>query len=848
MKKSELIHLLLHEKNEENLNQLIQQHLKLMDDKSFFDLMRVESEKEKLQDKFINITKIHLQLSDSKSTPTLEQAIRLLEAINAGKLQQQIQKDKEHLTQEFVREMLNVIQENNTTGNVDLAFSLLNMTKEVIDSQNFENLNSYLYNQYSLYYIYTNNHAKAEAFIKKALVLTHENDTSEALKVNLGLVYFRNGEYQKAIRFYENALKNGIIKDKKNIHSSKLNLSICYSEIGEFKKTLEIFENLLSDDIQDDNLLSQIYGNLSNHYGRIGRSDKERKYLLLSLKVSKNMKDKNWHTILNNYLNLSFFYQKDENLRKANYWLEVFKKYAMQVNTISYQISYARVKIKMLTQEAKLDEAESIVDKMYKIFSKEDIKAYEYLSFLGVSGMVKIHLKKMEEAKEFFSLLNKLSIQTDHHEFTHISLGYLGICQFFTLDVQNGLKNIKKCFNYEVDLRKNIQEKLDQFYFSKDRSNMYQLILETLIINDDTVLLFDVLQQIKSSGISIGLESILNFKEFHKKLPQNSVYVEYYIKDKVSFCLLVSSDEKYPIFMKLDIYEENLKELVSKYQDSLEDARYQILENPFEFLGQISKQLLEPLEKYIKSKEIMIFSRSSHLNYLPMQILKLEDKFLIEHIAISYTLHSSLIFGDDTNYKNVDIVVSDKEDDKQISKENMLKESNRVKDITSKHFITNSLLNDDNSYDFIKEKCFEILHLINHGEFIDDPLSSGFSLKKDAKDITIQIDQLFATEFLKAKFIFMSGCYTGGTYPLKGEEVLGIVSYLHAHKTKTAILSFWDILAEIDETVNIVEDYYRFWLDEKEPKAIALQKAMLKNSDSINPYDWARYALFGECF
>ena len=848
MKKSELIDLLLHEKDEDKLHQLIQQHLKFMDDKSFFDAMRVESQKENLQDKFIKITKIHLQLSDSNSTVFLEQAIRLLEATNADKLQQQIEEDKEHLTQEFVREMLNVIQENNTTGNVDLAFSLLNMTKEVINSQNFESLNSYLYNQYSLYYIHTNNHLKAEKYIKKALELPHDGDTGEVLKVNLGLVYFRDGEYQKAIGFYENALANGIFKDEKNINSSKLNLSICYSEIGDFKKTFEILENLLNSDIEDENLLSQIYGNLSNHYGRVGRGDKERHYLLLSLQVSKKMKEKNWHTILNNYLNLSFFYQKNENLKKANYWLEVFKKYAMQINTISYQISYARVKIKMLTQEAKLDEAEAIVDKMYKLFAKEEIKDYEYLSFLGVSGMVKIYLQKMQEAKELFYLLHSLASQTNHNEFIHISLGYLGICQYFTLDIENGLKNIQKCFNYEVDLRKNIQEKLDQFYFSKDRSNMYQLILETLIVHNDRVLLFEILQQIKSSGITLGSESILSFKEFRKKLPQNSVYVEYYIKDKVSFCLVVTADERSPKLIKLGIDEENLKELILKYQDSLKDARYKILENPFEFLGEISKQLLEPLEKYIKSKDIIIFSRSSYLNYLPMQILKLEDKFLIEHIAISYTLHSSLIFDDGTKYKNVNIIVSDKEDDKQASKENMIKESSRVKNITSKHYTTNSLFNDKNSYNFIEQKSFEILHLINHGEFVDDPLSSGFFLKENGLDIFVTIDQLFAKELLKAKFIFMSGCYTGGTHSLKGEEVLGIISYLHAHQTKTAILSLWDILSEIDETVNIVEDYYKFWLDGKEPKAIALQKAMLKNTRSVNPYDWAGYALFGECF
>jgi CHAT domain-containing protein len=784
---------------------------------------------------------------DANSLAILEQTVRLFEAQNQNTLKEQIDKDKSHLTQEFVKEMLEVIQQNTTTGNVDVAFNLLYITNEVMTSQKFENLYPYLYNQYALYYLYTNNHQKAKTYIKKALELPHDDATSEVLKVNLGLVYFRSGEYKRAIEFYESMLSSGIIKDAKNTNSLKLNLSICYGEMGDFVKTEQILLELLKSGVKDENFLSQIYGNLSNHYGHIGRSDKERKYLLLSSRLSKNTNERNWHTILNNYLNLCFFYQKTEELKKADYYLEVFKKYALQINTLSYQVSYARVKIKMLTLQGRLEDAEAIADKMQKAFQKEDLKDYEYLSFLGVSGIVKLHLQKLDEAKEYFELLNSLAMQTNHNEFVHVSLGYLGVCQFFTLDVKNGLENIKNCFNYEADLRQNIQERLDQFYFSKDRSNMYQTVLETLIVNGDATLLFDILQHVKSSGITSCLDKVLSFKEFHAKLPKNSVYVDYYIKDKVCFCLVVSADEKEPVFIKLDIDEESLNKVVLNYQASLEDAKTTILDNPFEFLEEISKPLLEPLKSYIKTKDIIIFSRSASLNSLPMQILKLEERFLIEHIAISYTLHASLIF-DTAKYIDMEIVVAYDDEDSEASKTNMIKECQKVNDIASKHYSVKALINDDNSYEYIAKNSFEILHLINHGSFFSDPLKSGFNLKQDAKEISVTLDGLFSSKLLNAKFIFMSGCYTAGTHSIKGEEVLGIISYLHSHQTKTAILSSWDILAEIDETVNIIEDFYTFWLDEKHPKAIALQKAILKNSQSQNPYDWAGYVMFGECF
>jgi len=35
------------------------------------------------------------------------------------------------------------------------------------------------------------------------------------------------------------------------------------------------------------------------------------------------------------------------------------------------------------------------------------------------------------------------------------------------------------------------------------------------------------------------------------------------------------------------------------------------------------------------------------------------------------------------------------------------------------------------------------------------------------------------------------------------------------------------------------------WLEDKEMKTIALQKAMVKNKIGVNPYDWIGYALYG---
>ncbi len=842
MTKSELISRLLDEPDVDSLVSLVRDHLDMMDHKAFFEDMRLEASTRGLVDKFTSVTKIHLNLSDSSSTKYLELAVRLLEANKKDRLLEQIELERDFINSEFMQIILDVIQENNTTGNLDTAFVLLYILDRIIQILGFSEFESYLYHQYSLYYLYTNNNQKAQEYIDKAL----KQGFDEAMLVNLGLIYFRDGQYKKAIEFYEALLQKRELKDENTI-SIKVNLSNCYGELGIFDKTNKILHEVESLNIKDKNQLAQVYGNLARNYGHMGRWDKERRYLLKATRVSKQTSSRDWHTILNNYINLSFFYQKEQNLKKAEYYLEVFKKYALQINTISYEITYARVKIKLLTMQKRLNEAEAIIDKMYKEFSSKCDEGYEYLSFLGVSALVKLHLQKLNEAKEYFSILNNLAIKTQHSEFIHISMGYLGVTEYFTLEIEKGLGNIKRCFEYEIDLRENIKEDIDQFFFSSNRENMYQLIVETLVINEDHILLFDILQKIKSTAISSKLKSNLGFDQFKKKLLVNSFYVDYYVKGKVAFCLVVCEKHEKPIFIKLDILEKDLQDIFIKYQRVLLEAKDYLFENPFAFLDDIASNLLNPLKKYMDDKEIVIFSRSSYLNHLPFQILKYEDKFLIEHIAISYTLHSSLIFCENDEYKDSIVIASSLQSDKLRDQNNFQKEFKTIEKILSNSFETKSYLNDKNSFDFLKNSSCDILHLLNHGEFSDNALKSGFYLKENGKDKFISLEELFKNRYINTKFIFMSGCDNGRVNNLKGEESLGVISYLHILGVKSAVLGMWKILSS-QTTIDIVEDFYRYWIEEKNMKAVALQKAILKNKNSVNPYDWGGFALYGEGF
>lgn len=101
---------------------------------------------------------------------------------------------------------------------------------------------------------------------------------------------------------------------------------------------------------------------------------------------------------------------------------------------------------------------------------------------------------------------------------------------------------------------------------------------------------------------------------------------------------------------------------------------------------------------------------------------------------------------------------------------------------------------------------------------------------------------------IDSEFMFFSGCNTGKVKTVQNEELLGIMSVLLSGKTSSAILSFWPVLSLSDATKGIVEAFYKNWLQDKMPKTIALQEAMLLYRERANPYEWASYSLFGNCF
>ena len=96
----------------------------------------------------------------------------------------------------------------------------------------------------------------------------------------------------------------------------------------------------------------------------------------------------------------------------------------------------------------------------------------------------------------------------------------------------------------------------------------------------------------------------------------------------------------------------------------------------------------------------------------------------------------------------------------------------------------------------------------------------------------------------RASLITLSGCGTGLSSIVAGDELLGLVrGFLYAGAT-SVVISLWDVN---DETTADLMRYFYSNLAEGHPKSESLRLAMLQlRQDHPHPYYWAPFLLMGD--
>ncbi|GAA4279232.1 sensor histidine kinase [Aquimarina mytili] len=190
-------------------------------------------------------------------------------------------------------------QLNTSRGNQDKVVTLILEALKKINQEQNHNLTYELYFKLSEVYRELDNHSKAEHYLKIIINNSKENNILAAAYNSLGLIHYRNNDFEKA---EYNLLRSldifKIVKDNYNSCNTLSNLGAIYYQTGDYKKTkqywIEAKEIAKSSNYQ--NLLSGILSNLSVIATKEKNYDEKLEYLKEAEQIVEKTK---------NYLNRS---------------------------------------------------------------------------------------------------------------------------------------------------------------------------------------------------------------------------------------------------------------------------------------------------------------------------------------------------------------------------------------------------------------------------------------------------------------------------------------------------------------------------------------------------------------
>ena len=740
---------------------------------------------------------------------------------------------------------------------------------------------------------------EAMVYYKKAFNIVKEDSDPNLyslLYVNIGSLYLKNNEYEKALDYFEKCIAYREKNELKPFPINFNNIGRCYSLLGNNLEALKSFNKALmlysNDYGKDYYKLGLVYKNLGDHFLRNKQYLKSQISLEASIDILIKNFDKNHPGTSGSYMLLGDLYKEKGNFQTAlNYYnipLEFYNEDLLLPipNKLIYLEIFAK-KADALYQNAVLTGSKDELLKAFKSYKKaflliNEIKA-GYLSdnsrlrFLDkeneiLSNAIDVVYQlyelsgNMEYLPEAFyiSEMNKASVLNNSLNEAEALIN--GNIPDSLITAENKLK---KQINYlENDLLKDNEDIIHGDISSNDKLIKLYKERERLIkqFEKNYPEYYDL--KYKPITISIG--------QLQENLGNNKVMIEYNLTDNYLYSFLITKSKFELVRQEIDSDFFNTLFYIHSFVYYNPEIKFQ--SDHFRKFAEeshlIYNILIKPFEKDIVDKKITIIP-DAELNYIPFEVLLTEYSgnenyrnyaslpYLIHKNAISYNYSVTTlnIIDKSVEYKdnkiaafaphyNEGIYINDElaTRNKLINLKGTLTEVKHL----SRIFKCKSFTGQDATEENFKSAFnnFSIIHLAMHAELDDkNPMFSNLyftdseNSKEDGKLNTYELFNMRANP----KLVVLSACNTGYGKLKKGEGVMSIARGFVYAGCPSLVITLWSLN---DESGSILMNDFYTNLSFGQSKDIALQKAKLDYLKSakplkLHPYYWAGYVNVG---
>lgn len=335
-------------------------------------------------------------------------------------------------------------------------------------------------------------------------------------------------------------------------------------------------------------------------------------------------------------------------------------------------------------------------------------------------------------------------------------------------------------------------------------------------------------------------------------LPAGSLLLEYFEGIDGLVLFLLSRDKTEGTsrvrVIRLPVKIEDQKDLYGRLLINLRAAPFtpakrihDLITQAQEVLQRLYQQLLEPVGSELHNYDQLIIVPHGSLHYLPFHAFFDGHSYLAESHQVSYLPGASFIHYTTSGERIAGEVVAVGNSHRgelpyAILEANMVAEQGGGRTLLEGEATSVAI------QDFAHTA--RLLHFACHGDFRpDNPLFSGLELA-DGQLTTLDIFNLQ----LGASLVTLSACETGRSLIGGGDELLGLMRAFLAAGAASLLLSHW--LVEDRSTSQFMQAFYRgiFQGESKGAALRAAQLGLLEGEDPryAHPYFWAPFSLIGD--
>jgi CHAT domain-containing protein len=511
----------------------------------------------------------------------------------------------------------------------------------------------------------------------------------------------------------------------------------------------------------------------------------------------------------------------------------------------------------MCLQLGQYPEARLIAQQAYEAFMKADVKPRAAFAQV-VSARAGLKCADSETASRDAAVATSLYEESPTPWVGHQLHAVLGEIHL----AQNALENARSEFRRAIDelerVRANIAPDELRLNFLKDKVPVYELLLNTDLRLGDPARLREALETAERAKsrtlvdlLAGSIDSLRNVtwssvEDVQEVLAPDAALVEYFMTgDKVmAFCL---SPDRFEVFQEICSRDDLKKRFellrfqfsrLSVHPAMAKEREASFLLNIQDHLAELYRMLVRPLEAFLADRKSLVFVPFDFLHYLPFHALFDGSSYLTDRFAVSYSPAATIYRLFRAKLVNVNgpallIGVPD------ARTPNIPGEIESIRSVLPdvRAFIGADATRDRMTREMTGAR---LIHIASHALFRpDSPMFSSIQLH----DKPLNFFDIYNLR-TSATLVTLSGCGTGLSSVVAGDELLGLVrGFLYAGTT-SVLISLWDVN---DRTTADLMKYFYDHLAKGQPKSQSLRLAMLRvREEHPHPYYWAPFLLMGD--